>query len=286
LRKQVTTVFYQIAYLKEKEKILLKTDSIFAEFFQKSKNRFDKGESNILEKTTAEIQLGQIRTQLLELQNDYQSLLIQFNYLLNADTIYTPNYTTYKIGFSETIDSNFVIAQPSVKLIEYEVSINNARIALEKSKKLPELIGGIYWQTFRSSAAFKSNNFGTYGQFGFSFPMFNTSIKHKINAYTFANQIAKTRAEIEKQYLQNQYQLLLNEYKKYNQLVQYYEIEGLKNTSTITTTANNQFTNGNINYLEWTMLINQVTEVQSNYIEAIKQLNNTIIEINSLITKN
>lgn len=283
LTKQVTIVFYQIVYLKEKEKLLLKTDSVYAEFLQKSKNRFDKGESNILEKTTAELQLGQIRTQLQDLQNDYQSLQIQFNYLLNTDSSYTPNYTKYRIDFSENTDTSFVSSQPIVKLMEHEINITTAKIAIEKSKKLPELIGGIYLQTFRNSARFKSNNLGTYGQLGFSFPLFNTSIKHKINAYTFANQITKTKVEIEKQYLQNQYQLLLNEYKKYSQTVQYYENEALKNASTITTTANNQFTNGNINYLEWTMLINQTTEVQSNYIEAVRQLNNTVVEINSLI---
>ena len=140
-------------------------------------------------------------------------------------------------------------------------------------------------QTFRNSARFKSNNLGTYGQLGFSFPLFNTSIKHKINAFTFANQITKNKAEIEKQVLQNQYQLLVSQYTKHNQSVQYYENEALKNVTIITTTANNQFNNGNINYLEWSMLINQTTEIQSNYIEAIKQLNNSIIEINSLIKK-
>ncbi len=286
LTKQVTTVFYQMAYLTEKEKLLLKTDSMYAEFLQKSKNRFDKGESNILEKTTAEIQLGQARTQLQDLQNDYQSLQIQFNYLLNTDTIYTPNYTKYKIDFSENIDTSFVASQPIIKLIEHEININNAKITTEKSKKLPELIGGIYLQTFRNSARFNSNNLGTYGQLGFSFPLFNTSIKHKINAYTFANQISKTKAEIEKQQLQKQFRLLLNEYKKNSQAVKYYETEALKNATTIITTANNQFNNGNINYLEWTMLINQATEVQSNYIEVVRHLNNTIVEINSLINNN
>ena len=285
LTKQVTTVFYQIVYLKEKEKLLLKTDSMYAEFLQKSKNRFDKGESNILEKTTAEILLGQIRRQLQDLQNDFQSLQIQFTYLLNTDTSYMPEYDKYKIDFNEIIDTGFITSQPAIKLIEHEININNVKIAIEKSKKMPELIGGIYLQTFRNSARFKSANLGTYGQLGFSFPLFNTSIKHKIKAYTFANQITKNKIELEKQYLQNQYQLLLNEYEKHSQAVQYYESEALKNASIITTTANNQFTNGNINYLEWMMLINQTTEIKSNYIEAVRQLNDNIVEINALLIK-
>ena len=77
----------------------------------------------------------------------------------------------------------------------------------------------------------------------------------------------------------------ISQYSKNKLSVQYYETEALKNVAIITTAANNQFNNGNINYLEWTMLINQTTEIQSNYIEAIKQLNSSIIEINSLIKK-
>ena len=283
LAKQVSVVFYEMAYLKEKEKLLLKVDSVYSEFANKATLRFNSGESNILEKTSADNQKGQIKMQLQELQNDYKTLQIQFNYLLNSDTAFIPSYDNYKIRLAENIDTNFAGSQPYIKLIEHEININNAKIAVEKSKKLPELIGGIYLQTFRNSARFKSNNLGTYGQLGFSFPLFNTSIKHKINAFTFANQITKNKAEIEKQVLQNQYQLLVSQYTKYNQSVLYYENEALKNVTIITTTANNQFNNGNINYLEWTMLVNQTTEIQSNYIEAIKQLNNSIIEINSLI---
>jgi cobalt-zinc-cadmium resistance protein CzcA len=285
LAKQVSVVFYEMVYLKEKEKLLLKVDTVYSEFANKSKLRFNSGESNILEKTSAENQKGQIKVQLQELQNDYKTLQIQFNYLLNSDTVFIPSYDNYKIDLAENVDTNFAGSQPYIKLIELEININNAKIAVEKSKKLPELIGGIYLQTFRNSARFKSNNLGTYGQLGFSFPLFNTSIKHKINAFTFVNQITKNKAEIEKQVLQNQYQLLISQYTKHNQSVQYYENEALKNVTIITTTANNQFNNGNINYLEWSMLINQTTEIQSNYIEAIKQLNNSIIEINSLIKK-
>ncbi len=285
LAKQVSVVFYEMVYLKEKEKLLLKVDTVYSEFANKSTLRFNSGESNILEKTTAENHKGQIKMQLQELQNDYKTLQIQFNYLLNSDTVFIPSYDNYKIGLAENIDTNFAGSQPYIKLIEHEININNAKIAVEKSKKLPELIGGIYLQTFRNSARFKSNNLGTYGQLGFSFPLFNTSIKHKINAFTFANQMTKNKVEIEKQVLQNQYQLLVSQYTKHNQSVQYYENEALKNVAVITTTANNQFNNGNINYLEWTMLINQTTEIQSNYLEAIKQLNNSIIEINTLINK-
>ena len=65
----------------------------------------------------------------------------------------------------------------------------------------------------------------------------------------------------------------------------YYEKEALKNVDVILTTANKKFINGDINYLEWVMLINQNTEIQSNYLEAVRQLNNAIVQLNYVINK-
>ena len=59
----------------------------------------------------------------------------------------------------------------------------------------------------------------------------------------------------------------------------------LKNADVITNTANKQFLNGDINYLEWVLLINQAVTIQSDYIEAVKNRNGSAVEINSFITK-
>jgi len=56
----------------------------------------------------------------------------------------------------------------------------------------------------------------------------------------------------------------------------------VKSVDIVTKAANDKFNNGDINYLEWVMLINQNTQIQSNYIEVVRKLNNSIIELNSL----
>ncbi len=284
MTKQVTKVFYELIYLKEKEKLLQKTDTIYSEFLRKSTLRFDKGESNVLEKATAENQLGQIKIQLAELQNDYKALQTQFKYLLNSDTDYLPTADKYKLEFTDTIDTNFVAALPTIKLIEQERNINLAKIALEKTKKSPELVGGAYYQTFRTNSTLQNGYNGLYGSLGIAIPLFNTSIKNKMKALEVNNEIADNKLIIEKKNLQNKYQQGSQDYQKYKATVTYYEKEALKNVDIILTTANRKFINGDINYLEWVMLINQNTEIQSNYIEAVRQLNNSIIHLNNLTT--
>lgn len=87
------------------------------------------------------------------------------------------------------------------------------------------------------------------------------------------------------QTLQTEYMAVYNRYQTQLEIVSYYEESALKNVNTITETANRQFENGDINYLEWTMLINSATAIQSSYIDAVKDLNQTIIQLNYLTSK-
>ncbi|GEL11526.1 cobalt-zinc-cadmium resistance protein CzcA [Flavobacterium glycines] len=282
LTKQVTTVFYEMVYLKEKERLLLKSDSIYSEFLRKSTLRFDRGESNVLEKATAENQSAQIKIQLQEVVSDYKMLQAQFRYLLNDDKDFVPVWNQYKMTFEENADKNSISNLPGIKLKEQEVNSSKAEIALEKSKKMPELIGGVYWQTFKTNTALQDSYNGVYGQFGVALPLFNSSIKNRQKALEINTQIAENNLNSEKLKLQTQYQELLQEYKKNKGTITYYENQALKNVDIVTNAANKKFINGDINYLEWVMLNNQNIEIQSNYIEAVRKLNNSIIELNSL----
>ena len=78
------------------------------------------------------------------------------------------------------------------------------------------------------------------------------------------------------------YKQLSESYQRNLEIVNYYESEGLKNATVVTETIQKQFTNGEINYLDFVMLINQAISIQSNYADAVKMLNDTIIQINYL----
>ena len=285
LTKEVTSIFYELIYLKEKEKLLLKSDSIYSEFLRKSTLRFDKGESNVLEKATAENQSGQIKIQLQEVQSDYKIVQSQFKMLLNVDKDFVPASDKLKMNFDEKSIEKALPNYPSIKLFEQEVTTNKAEVSLEKSKKLPELIGGIYWQTFKTNTTAQDSYNGVYGQFGLALPLVNSSFNNRKKALETKTQIAENNLSFEKLKLQIQYQNLLQEYQKNKTAIDYYETKALKNVDLVTNVANKKFINGDINYLEWVMLINQNTEIQINYIEIIRKSNETIINLMNLTSK-
>jgi heavy metal efflux system protein len=73
------------------------------------------------------------------------------------------------------------------------------------------------------------------------------------------------------------------EHEKFQKTVEYFEKTALNNSTLISTTAQQQLVNGSINYLEWVTLINQATAIRNDYIEAIKNLNESAIQINYLV---
>ena len=90
LAKQVALTFFDLQVIYSKEKLLAKNDSIYAEFLRVSDLRFKTGESNLLEKTSAETQRSQIAMQLKSLQQEKAVLQLKFDWLLNAKTSYQP----------------------------------------------------------------------------------------------------------------------------------------------------------------------------------------------------
>ncbi|MDZ7647871.1 MAG: TolC family protein [Cytophagales bacterium] len=63
------------------------------------------------------------------------------------------------------------------------------------------------------------------------------------------------------------------------------EQTGLTNATLISDTANKQFANGGINYLEWVMLTNQAISLRNEYLIAVNNLNESIIQLNYFIYK-
>jgi hypothetical protein len=54
--------------------------------------------------------------------------------------------------------------------------------------------------------------------------------------------------------------------------VQYYESQGLRNADLIISTADAQFQAGEIDYLQWVILVDQAMTIKSEHIQALEQL--------------
>lgn len=287
LKQQAGELFYNLLYLQHKKDLLQQAESNYEAFYKRAALRFEKGESNVLEKAMAETQLGQINLQLAELKQDITIQQMQFQLLLNTTTEFIPTEKDLKLNW--IINSIEIKSHPAMKVLEQEQQMANASIALEKAKLLPDLLIGYNNTTIKGMGA--DNKYYGVGQrfssvqIGVGVPLFPTSQKAKITAAKMGKQVAIGNYNQGLQSMETAYKGILAEYNKYLQSVQYFEKSGLANAALILSTANQQLDNGAINYLEWVQLINQVTTIKNNYLDAVKNLNNSIIQLQYFTNK-
>jgi heavy metal efflux system protein len=289
LKKQVADVFYNIIYLQQKKKLLQSSDSLFTAFYKKAALRLSKGESNILEKASAETQLGQIIVQLNQLEQDEKILQLQFQLLLNSSTVFIPSTENYKFALDLLADTALLKQHPEIKVIQQQQDITLANIAVEKSKLMPDMLVGFSNTSIKGTGAdnnlYSSSQRFTSVQVGVGIPIFNKAQTAKINSAKFSKQIAENEYSVAIQKLQSEYDWAYAQYNKHLQTVQYFETKGLQNAELVSSTANKQLANGIINYLEWSQLIAQVTLVKNDYIEAVKNLNEAVVQLNYFSNK-
>ena len=107
-----------------------------------------------------------------------------------------------------------------------------------------------------------------------------------IEAQKINQQIAENNYQLGSLQLKNQYTQNFNLYQKLTNEISYYQKNRFGKQRKHLKTANNQYYNGEINYLEWTLLVNQAFEIENKYTDRLKELNDIIIEINALKSEN
>ena len=286
LKKEISLVYNELNYFNEKKKLLKKADSIFTQYFNRADLRLKKGESNLLEKATAENLRSQAEMQLKSLEKDREISIQKLSFLINDGSFYQNENTNYGILNLENLNAEYAGNPLILKQLEQEKNIQNAKLLAEKAKLSPSLNLGVNSMTMKGNGADEKYYNATHrfqsGFVGVGIPVFNSAQKSVIEAQKVNQQIAENNYQLGLVNLKNQYLQNLGQFQKLNDEISYYQKTGLQNSESILKTANNQYFNGEINYLEWTLLVTQAFEIQNKYIDRLKETNDKIIEINSL----
>ena len=279
LKKQVSEIFYQLLYLKEKKKLLQQSDRIFSDFLTKAQHRLDAGEANIIEKTAAEIQQNQVGMQVKALKNDYALTLLQFQILLHTEEVFDPVGELLIPLDTLLSEASAYTSHPELESLQEKIVRTEAEVKLEKAKFLPDLSVGYAAQSMQdiNKEVFSSVHIGI------GIPLFSIKgQKALLDASKEKLRMAENEYAHERITFRSTVNQALLEYQSQREIVQHYEKVQLPNAQVIFQTAEKQFNAGEIDYLQWTILNNQAINIQSKYLEAVQQLNLCIINLNYL----
>ena len=262
IKQRVATAYVTMQTLEAQQKLLEENQSIYQQFLEKAKLRLKKGEANRSEVSTATIQLKSIENQIKMIQNEIDNWARQLQYLTNATSKIYPT--------SEPIQWNLISGitvsntHPVLKLAEENIKTSTLETEVEKSKKSPVLNVGYSNQSFSDLDQNRYNSF----QIGLQLPLFNRGINSSIEASKIKVDMAKQDFTIQQAKMNQEFEILTQQISTYNEVVNDFEQVQIPASEDLQKTINRQLLEGEINFLDWVILNNQIIEVKTNYLEA------------------
>lgn len=291
LIRNIRISWYQLAYLKERERLLLYQDTIYGRFLHAATIRYETEATSLLEKAAAETRVLEIQNALKIIESDIAIQEKQLRILLNDTTelSFMPATLDERV-LTNKQDSTQFSGNPLLAYARQQIDIANAEKAVQSAKMLPDisvgyfnqsLIGG---QTSDGNIAGSSNRF-TGIQAGISIPLFYGSYKASIKSAKLRENMAQTNADYYSTVLQGQYEQQLQEVLKYQGSLGYYRDKAVPQANLIIGNAQKSFENGAIDYVEYFQNLNQGLELKFNYLNTLNGYNQAIINLEYLIGK-
>ncbi|MBS1647478.1 MAG: CusA/CzcA family heavy metal efflux RND transporter [Bacteroidetes bacterium] len=290
IRSQVRYLFYQLQYLQQVKKTLQSLDSLYSNLEKAAGLRYQLGETNLLEKATADAKRGQFSILWQKNETDIFNFYASLKNMMNTkddfdlDTNYSPVFVTDSLALS--LAENNV----SLKVLQQQAFLIGQAKRVETASALPDFTIGYFNQSligtqiingsdiyFDGSKRFQGLNVGV------NIPVSFFSNIAKVKSLDYKKQSAIKEIENEKNTLQTQIQ---NAYKQYKQALsqyQYYKTHGLTYAKTIMQTASLSLKTGNIHYIEYLQALQTATDIQMAYLQSINQINQSTVQINFLI---
>ncbi len=293
LVNQVKSVYHYLEYLQAERNLLLSQDSIYTSFANASNSRFKAGENTLLEKTTAETQLMEIKNLLTQNQSNVLIYQSQLQALMNSKApVQIEQKQIAKLELNLPSDSMAYAQNPYLLYMKQQIEISNKQKKVETAKVLPEFTLGYFNQ---SLIGYQNTN-GTdtyYGaskrftgfQVGVSIPLWIVPQTAKVKAAGLNQKVMESNFEQYQTNVQNQYSQYLQEYMQDKNTLEYYEKSAIPNAELIIKQADKGFKNGEIGYVEYLQSIRTALTIKSNHLSSLNQYNQSIIKLEFLLGK-
>jgi heavy metal efflux system protein len=279
LIKNVSIAYYNWVYSWEQYNLLLQTDSIYADYEKYANKRYQVGESNKLEKINATLQRKDLKLQLANAGTQVSYYLAELQKWMRSNEQYTAPEKPAILQQINLSDSELVNKHPVLQFLQQQVTARELAIKAEKAKGQPSFNLGVNAQSLDKQRQFY------YGSVGINIPLFNNGIKARTQAATIETEIAKkeldkTQQEIATVFLQQQ-----KLQQQYQEQLTYYNTEGLPMAESIINAAQRSYKAGDIGYIEYIQNIKDAIKIKTDYITAVSNYNQTVIQLNYLLNK-
>lgn len=280
LIQNVSLAYLQVQYNLQLIILLDSAASISQKFSDFATLKFSVGDVGILEKVSAENQLKQV---LLSKQEGQSDLLIAISNLKAWMGVYqnvvVEPIKDFKLPEPLITDRSAMKSNALFQLQEQQLQSAIAAYKLQKSKYAPTLQFGYFNQSLSQQKGFDGFTLGT------AIPIFKTGQQGLVKSAQLGISISQNDYYNFELSMNAAYSQALQQYNKYKQSLAYYQTEGLSLNKTLLEVANRSYASGDIGYVEFMAVIQNVYDNDSNYLQTLNNFNQSIVNLNFLINK-
>ncbi len=263
LKKEVSIAFHNLRYAKNKTKTYRLLDSLYQNFAQAAKRRFELGESNYLEMITAQSKEKLLQTHYKQALQEVIMNTEQLKKLVQVESIAIKDEPLNKLEILAVSEMNNL----GLQYFEKSRSYYKALYQQEKQNLLPDL-NLEYFQGTNSSL--NTNIIGY--QLGVKIPILFSGNTSRIKASKLANDAIEEQQNDYKVKYVAEYNSLLAKLQQYQETIIYYETQGENLSKEIIKTAERSFKQGEIDFFQYIQSIENAMEIELTYLENLKQL--------------
>lgn len=279
LIKNVSNVYFNWLYNVQQYNLLLESDNIFADYEKYADKKFQVGETSKLEKINATLQRKELKMQLAEIDSQVAFYLTELQKWTKNNEPYQAPTNYDALPEINASDSTLVKNHPILQFLQQQIIAKELAVKSEKAKANPSFNLGVNTQSLE-----KVNPF-YYGSVGINIPLFRNGINAKTQVAKLETEIAKKELEKSQQELATLYLQQFQLQKQFAEQLNFYKTEGLPMAETIVNSAQRLYKSGDIGYIEYTQNLKDAYKIKTDYLTAMNNYNQTIINIQYLLNK-
>jgi cobalt-zinc-cadmium resistance protein CzcA len=276
LAQEVSRAYYEVVYWQHLQRYYISLDSVYTDFARAAARRYQLGETNYLEKLTADTKKQEAQLQVNQTQASIEAAYVALKRWLQTDEPIVISESTLTPVQS---DNNGFQNHPGLMYYEQLKQYAEFNSQLEKNKLLPD----IHLAYFQGRNAAENDKLYQGINIGLGIPLWYGAQRANIKSAQLNVQRTEQLATDYQSTLTTAHERLLRERDKYQQALDFYNTSGKLLADETLITARKSFVSGEINFLQYVQALDQAMQIRMNYLNNLRLYNTTVIELNYLM---
>ena len=275
------------------DQLLLRQDSLLQGFVRAATIKFEAGETNLLEKTTAVAKQQKLLQDIRQNATTVQMEKARLKALMGSKTEFDIQPSEFiPLIVPAMTDSTTLSQNPALLQAMQHVQVAEANLKVEKAAILPDFTVGYFIQSLTGNQDVNGqpvfyNGIPRFQGFTASvaIPVFAGSYKAKAQSAAIEMKAEQKNADYIQAQLVSEFQQQLQQITALKARLKYHKTSALPNAEVIAANATKAYQNGDVSYMEYLQGLETALGIQTDYLQTIHDYNQAAINLQYLLNQ-